>query len=51
MIIQNQAEVGCKDFAIDVKFWARRKIRHPQIINKGRFKGLGRPGFQPSAPQ
>ena len=51
MIIYNQAEVGREDFAIDVKFWARRKIRHPQVIDKGRFKGFRRSGLQPSAPQ
>src|ERR1700750_1153764 len=51
MIIQNQAEVGREDFAIDIKFWTRRKIRHPQVIDKGRFKGFRRSGLQPSAPQ
>src|ERR1700730_2831015 len=40
MIIENQAEVGREDFAIDVQFWTRRKIRHPQVIDKGRFKRL-----------
>jgi hypothetical protein len=51
MIIDNHAAVGREDFAIDVKFWSGRKICHPQIINKGRLKGFGRSGFQPSAPR
>src|ERR1700758_3949631 len=51
MIIQNQAELTSEDSAFEVKFWAGRKIRHPQIIYEGLFKGLGRPGLQPPAPQ
>src|ERR1700730_3495367 len=51
MIIENQAEVGREDFAIDIQFWTRRKIRHPQVIDKGRLKGFRRSGLQPSAPQ
>src|ERR1700719_2598842 len=51
MIIQDQAEVGREDFALDVKFWPGRKIRHPQVIDEGRLEGLGWSALQPSPPQ
>ena len=43
MIIQNQAELGGEDFAIDVQFGAGGKIRHPKSLTKGASKALVAP--------
>src|SRR5215213_11304177 len=43
MIINNHAQVSRHGLRMERQEWAWRKVDHPEVVDAGRFKGLGGP--------